>query len=436
MVWDTGVGNEMQSQYIQQFGDAIAHCQYQQGIGWDPTDRRFPWRSMLEEAPRLSPNREWETVEHPRHPDKPFLMYENQIHNPAKYRAEYPMLVASLGAVQDHDAIIWHYFGGVPDSTQERPYDKAMDYSSSQNPHPQGFHFQYDAVQMSSMAAAAEVFKNGALEPAPKPTTFIFGRKSLHNIRMVNYGDVAPLFLPTTYRYGVRLLIDPKRDDDEIVGPTYYSRYYEPNPYAPTRQITYDRQNGCLMFDSPSAAMFVGFLASRPKVGTTTLKMVSEVRPLVRVANAGPAPVESVAFASGVQLSDVCVRNDEGIAYPVKDDERFVEFALASCDGLPLEKTKRARLSLVSTSFNSGFKLDESKLRERFWWSGKGATVSLGKLPVLHARVGAHVAGAAINGMTYRMLDWHMNQIASGKVEGSSLVIPADKPVFIVELAR
>jgi len=438
ILWDTGVGNEMQSQYMQEHGDAVAHCEYQQGIHWDPTHKRYPWHSMLEETPRLSPNREWETVEHPRPLNKPYLMYENQIHNPAKYRAEYPMLVASLAAIQDWDAVVWHYFGVPPDSCEQRPYDKAMDYSSSEFGHPQGFHFQYDEVQMSSMRAAAAVFTQGLLKPAPEPTIFAFGRRALHDLQMVHYGRAGDRFLPTTYRYGSRLVIDPTleqtpdhwlfarwadqagkdaaagyrkflRDGWLTVGPTYYSRYYEPNPYAPTEQITYDRQRGHLKFDAPAAAMYVGFFAQ----------------------HGGP-----VRFGSGVTLRDVTVRNPEGIAYPVTPGERFVEFGLVATDGKPLSKCRRAIVSAVSTSFNSGFKLDESKLRERFWWSGKGATVSRGSAPVLVARVGATVEAKAIGGMSYRLLDWHLNEIAAGRVEGGVLRIPADQPVFLVELER
>ncbi len=441
LVWDTGVGNEMQSQWLHQHADAVAHCEYQQGIHWDPKDKRFPWHSMLEETPRLSPNREWETVEHPRMPGKPFLLYENQIHNPAKYRAEYPMLVASLASIQDWDAVVWHYFGVPPDARDPRPYERRLDYSSSEFGHPQGFHYQFDEVQMSSMRAAAAIFRGSLLKPAPDPTWVIFGRKALHSLDMIHWGEAGNHFLPTTYRYGVRVLIDPALEDSPehalfrrwgawrsreakdgyeqfmrdgwlAIGPTYYNRYYEPNPYAPTGEITYDRQKGHLTFDAAGVAMYVGFYAQ----------------------HGGPVSFDG----SGVRLRDVVIQNPDGIAYPVTPEERFLEFALVATEptGVGLKDCRRAMISAVSTSFNKGFELDHSKMRGRFWWDNKGATRSLGGLPVLVARVGATVEGQVLAGMGYRLLDWHLREIGSGKVAAGTLRIPADKPVFLVELER
>jgi hypothetical protein len=42
-------------------------------------------------------------------------------------------------------------------------------------------HYKNDEVQNSSMRAAAEIFKNGAVKAAATPTTFVFGRKALYD---------------------------------------------------------------------------------------------------------------------------------------------------------------------------------------------------------------------------------------------------------------
>ncbi|MFP4055358.1 MAG: hypothetical protein ACLF0G_00640 [Candidatus Brocadiia bacterium] len=408
LCWDTGIGFEMQSQFLHQHADAVAHDSYISGFHHDPTHKRFPWYSGLEELPRLCWDKPW--LEHNRFPAKPFLCYENQIHNPAKYRSEYPMRVASLGSIQDWDAIVWHYFGAVPDASKPRPYEHAMDYTHSDHGHPQGLHFQYDEVQMAAMRAAAEVFTRNLLRPAPEPTTFVFGRRSLYAMDKIQYGPVGDLFLPTTYRYGVRLIIDPGREDDAILGPTYKPRVYEPCPIKPTGEIEYHWQRGHLKFDAPGVAMYSGFFAQ----------------------HGGP-----VRFGTGVVLRDVVVHNPPDTPYPVGEDERYLTFCLASGDGAPLAEARRAVLAAVSTSFNSGFELNHEKIRREFgWWWNKGATVSRGGLPVLVSRVGATIECPMLEGMRVRLLDWHLRPIDTGTVRDGVLRIDPRKPTFVIELER
>ena len=414
LVWDTGIGYEIQAQYMQQQAGAVAHDSYITGFHHDPAHKRFPWFSGLEELPRLAGGQPW--IEQNRVEGKPYLVYETQIEQPAKYRAEFPLRLATLGSIQDWDAVCWHYFGAPPDSTKPQSYDRQMDYTSTEWHHPQGYHYQYDEVQMSAMKAASEIFRTRLLDPARNPTTFIFGRKSLTDPRSMDYGksygDAGLRFLSTTYRYGMRLKIDPSREDDEIVGPSYDRGYYEPNPIRPTDNIEYDRQKGHLKLDAPGVASYTGFFAQY----------------------GGP-----VSFKSGVVLRDVRVENPPGMAYPVGEDEKYVEFTLASADGLPLAQTKKAVLSVVSTSFNSGFKLDESRIRNAFLWSAnKGATVSIGDPggKPLVARVDAVIDLPLFDGADYRFLDWNYDEIARGKITNGTLRIPADKPVFITEIMR
>ena len=410
-IWDTGIGYELPQQYLQQHADAIAHCTYISGFHHDPTSQRFPWFSGLEEPPRMAWNDPW--IEHNRMEGKPYLVYEIQMTNPSKYRTEFPMRVASLGAIQDWDCVNWHIFGPVHNSSEKRPYDKAMDYDASFIEHPQGLHYQHDEVQSSAMRAAAEIFKHDLLAPAPHPTMFIFGRKSLYTMRMIDYAGIGKDFMPTTYRYGMRLLIDPLRDGDEIIGPVVHSRVYESNPVRPTDEITYDWHRGYLLFDAPAVAMYTGFFA---QYGSP-----------------------SVAFKNGVVVRDIVIHNAPGIAYPVKDDEKYVEVTVVSADGLPLARCTSAVVSAASTSFNTGFKLDESKLRGEFVWcqeQNRGATVSVGQAPVLVARVGATIELPMLKGMGYVERDWNMEKIGEGRLTDGVLRISADKKIFYIELKR
>ncbi len=413
LVMDTGIGYEIQAQYMQQFGDATCHDTYVTAFHHDPASKRFPWYSGLEELPRM----DWEVktpwVEQNKMPGKPYLIYETQIEQPGKYRAEFPLRWAVLAAIQEVDAICWHYFGGIPDAKSERPYDQKLDNSTGG--HAQGLHYQYDEVQMSAMKAAAEIFKNSHLKSVEEPTLFTFGRDALLDPAAMDYGgsygELGHRFIPTTYRYGMRLLIDPSKDGTTVQGPAPKLRQYEYSPLRPTPEIEYDWHRGHLKLDAPGAVSYVGFLAQYGQ--------------------------DHVTFGNGIVLRDVTIINDQNMPYPVTDDEKYVAFTLSSADGKPLGETSKAVLSLVSTSFNDGFKINHDKLRVEFRWpANKEAVVSVGSMPVRVARVGGTVEAPQLNGMTYIFRDWHMKEIARGVVENGRLTIPADKPVFCVDLFR
>ena len=156
LVWDTGIGYEIQAQFMQQHAGAIAHDTYMTGFHHDPTAKRYPWYSGLEELPRTCWDVPW--IEHNRMEGKPYFVYETQIEQPAKYRAEFPMRIASLGAIQDWDAVCWHLFGAIPDAKAVNPYDGWMDVTDAGG-HPQGYHFRKDEVQMSAMKSGSGGFQ-------------------------------------------------------------------------------------------------------------------------------------------------------------------------------------------------------------------------------------------------------------------------------------
>jgi hypothetical protein len=411
-VWDTGTGYQIQCQYMHQQADAVTHCTYLKGFLRDTHHKRFPFESNLEAPPRLAQGVPW--VEHNRMEGKPFFVYEIQINNAAKYRSEFPFRVASIAAIQDWDIVNWHDYGHIDDSSRDKPFEGALAVGHSLN-----LHYGFDEVQNSAMKAAAEVFKNGHLEAAPEPTTYVFGRKYLYDPASMDYGNsygfVGRTFMPTVYRHGMRLLIDPSLEDrpedpvfggkqayEEFIkrgylikGETIEPRLWEPCPLVPTRQIEYDWHKGHLKFDAPGAVAYTGFQAR----------------------HGGP-----VRFRNGVELRNVTVACPPGMPYPVTEDEKYISFALVSRDMQSLEKTRSAVLSAVSTSFNTGY---------------DDASGNPGKLPVLVARVAATIVAQPLAGMRYTMRDWHMKKIGEGTVkEDGVLRIPSSEPVFCVELER
>ncbi len=426
LAWDTGIGYEIQSAWLHQHADATVHDAYVNGrydIEPTPTGpftdalqelqahtewgrkatNRGQWVSWLEKPPGISQGVPW--LEHNKVVGKPFFCYETQIQQPAKYRADYPLRFAALASIQDWDIACWHYWGGVGEiSTQTSPFARAMDNTTGS--HPQGYHYTYDEVQNAMMRAAGTAWRNQAWKPAPKPTTFIYGSKSMTDPTSMRYAGSYGMggmdMLPTTYQHGVRIEIDPTREDDAVIGPVVKATDYEVhNPYDPTSEITFDWKKGYLKMDAPASMTWTGFLS--------------------QVGNA-------VTFQDGSRLEKVTFNNPEGIYEPITAEEGYIAFSLYSEDGKPLAETKQAALSLMSSSFNTGFSLEKLE-------NGK-TKVHGGGMPVLVTRVGAQLTCRAIDGMRYTLRDWHMDAIGEGVVSKGVLEIPADKPVWMIELTR
>jgi len=414
-IWDTGNSYQIQSGYMFQFSDASVCDTYIKGMAHDPTSKRWPFISGLESSPRLCWNVPW--VEQGRQKGKPFFVYETQIDCRTKYRAEFPYRIAALGAIQDWDIVNWHTYDSSIDSALPDPFGRQLhiwhDYLG----------FGQDEVQLSAMKACAETFKRSLLPPAPAPTTFIFGRKSLYDPASMSYGksygDLGRRFIPTCYRYGVQVVIDPSREDDAIIGPSLHEDIYAPNPVRPNAHIEYDWSRGHLLFDAPGVIGYVGFHGQR----TTP-----------------------VTFANGASFTAITVSNPAGIAYPVTADENYVAVIVASQDGKPLAQCSKAVVSAVSTSFNTGYKLDLTKSTQGMHRDGPknvppqeffGAwAAEPGTTPVLVARVGVTITCPDITGMAFTLRDWQMRDIGQGVVANGALTIPADQPIFVIDLRR
>ena len=437
LAWDTGIGYEIQAQWMQQHADVSVHDAYVNGVGMSRTKpaafkdeqaqwmwtseneavkaNSGPWNNWLLKPPGIAQGVPW--LEHNKVPGKPFLAYETQIQQPAKYRADFPFRLASLAAIQDWDGVCWHYFAPPSGVADQKRWIEAMDNTVGQ--HPQGYHYTFDEVQNAAMRAAAIIWRTGLLQPAANPTTFIYGRKSLQDPDSMDYGRSYGLrgldMLQTVYQYGARILIDPAREDDEVHGPVIkIDDRFSHNPYTPTTQITIDWKLGNIIFDAPGAAAFTGFL---PKVGGRH------------------------TFANGVTLSDVSFSSPSGSYDPVTDAEGYLAFALHSEDGKSLAQCQTAALVLVSTSFNTGFSLGKKDFEDTgstasplYATAGDGR--KNGSLPVLVTRVAGTVSSAAIDGMFYTMYDWTMKPIGEGRVAGGQLSVPNDKPVFVIRFKR
>jgi len=399
--YDTGIGESIQSQFLHQHADAVSHCAYMEGFSpdADPTDPNHPFYTVLDQYPRISNDVPW--LEHNRTPGKPFLCYETQMGNPAKYRAEFPLRLAALGAIQDWDAAVYHYWTiGRYDFSDPDSLNGALSY-----PGNAAFQYDYtfDELAFAIRRIAGEIFKHGHASPATDPTTFTFGRRSLYDPASMDYGgsygrEMLQNMLYTTYRHGVRLVIDPTVEEDSIDGPMVRAAsYLVPSVVKPTDEITFNTTRRELTIDTPGAAAYVGFFASH---GSDTL-----------------------TFSHGVTLRDLTFRNPDTSPYPVTEDEQYFAFGLVSTDGKPLAEAASATMTMVSTSVNSGLDLSGDK-------------PDYGSTPVLTTRVGAVLQADALDGMRYVVRDFRMQPIASGVVAHGRLEVSAAWPLFCIDFER
>jgi hypothetical protein len=413
LLWDTGIGYNGICQLLHQNADAVSHCAYIGGVSHDESHKRYPWFSGLEEPPRICLDVPW--LEHNKVEGKPFFCYETNIGSPAKYRAEFPYRILFLAAIQDWDAVCWHTMSGGYDWNRPDPLDGPI---SSPGHAAVQFNFQHDEVLISAMHAAGRMFVGGGLKPAPKPTRFIFGRKTIFHPDSMDYagsyGRNGRHMLNTVYRYGSRIKIDLDREDDEIIGEIVrMNSYGYPNPVKPTDQMVYDWHRGYLRIESPSGAAYTGFLA---QYGS-----------------------DRVEFTNGVVISDVSVHNPPDAPYPMTPEENYVAIAVTSSDGKPLGECSRAVVSAVSTSANRGLEVgrDPKAVRPGHPWAGSKVFKGAWKKPVIVSRVNCTIAAPALAGMDYRLRDWRWDVIGEGQVgRDGALTISARDPVFLVELER
>ncbi len=419
-VYDSGNDFRIQAAYMHQHADAVSTCSYTKGMGHDPRDERFPFFSHLDDSPRTSWDVPW--FEQSTALNKPHFVYETNIGNQTKYRAEYPMQVAALGSIVNWDIIVWHTYPGRDKETTdaEKPFSRQASVGGDY------FTIRGDEVMIAALRAAGDIFRQRLVAAAPDPVTFTFGRKTLLDpVSMdygTSYGELGQRFIETTYRYGAQVFIDPTREDD-TVGERHTIRpnVYNSNPVEPNDQISFDWRRGHLKMDSPGAASYTGFF--------------------------GEYGQPTIAFAhNDVRFSDITFNNPKGIAYPVTPQEGYCSINLITSDGQPLAKASRAILVATSTSFAPGYQLDVTRSSKGRQQDGpadvppqehRGSfVVSGGKGDNLVVGVGLTVQSQAIDGMHYTFRDWYMNPVEQGTVKDGRLRLPADKDVWIVELER
>ena len=137
--------------------------------------------------------------------------------------------------------------------------------------------------------------------------------------------------LQTVYQHGVRIKIDPTRDNDEVVGPVVtFDQRKTHLKYSPTDELTFDVANGSFKAGAPMAVAYAG-----------------------RVSKGG-----SIQW-NDVSVSAIEVSNPEGIFDPVDVDNPWLSVSIYSMDDKPLSQSQMAAISIASTSFNTGYSMGD-----------------------------------------------------------------------------
>lgn len=367
-------------------GDFMCGGMYYDGVTQDKSDPRYPWLSGLTSPPRLY-NLDTCTVA-----DKPFVIYETNIHRPAKYRAEFPMRLATYGCWQDWDGIFFYVWsdGVIKRIATDEDYLKwPLEYRGT-GYQWHGIVFCNDEVLLSQMRLAGEVFKNGLIRPAPQPTVFTFGKDQLSDMAWHYYGGYGSRYdfmHSTSFARGARIRFDPdgpSRTDGPVV------KELTGSSLRPSSEILWDWGHGRLVLDAPGVKAALGFLGGGASFGDTTLR--------------------------GVKPEYVC-------------------FAVASTDGQPLPQCHEAVMSLVSTSDNTGFTFDPEKMQNATSNPVGHAVVTWGTLPIQVVRPESEISLPWAQGMTATRLDFALRELSREIVKGP-LGISSSEPVFYLLLKR
>ena len=151
-----------------------------------------------------------------------------------------------------------------------------------------------------------------------------------------------------------------------------------------------------------------------------------------------PSRPSATSCGGGEKLEGITLNIPDGTPF-VRDGERYVCFAMCSQDGKPLAGSGDIVAMAVSTSWNTGFKIDMDKYDTEFKATGHGPisaarSIEGGDLPVLVTRVGWTLNAPWLAGMSADRHDFSLETYRTDQLDSSSLSVGADEPLFFVNL--
>ncbi|MBU0611422.1 MAG: hypothetical protein KKI08_26315 [Armatimonadetes bacterium] len=382
-------------------GDFVAANDYHFMLTADRRDPLYPWRSRLSETPVLHSGL-WLGVK-----DKPFVVYEGNVHKPAPYRAEYPLFDALAGCWQDYDGLFLHSLYPVT-MRDDEPWTEPLGYAYNGEWKSlfDGCLFWTDEIFCAAVRTAGEVFRQGLISPAPQPTTVTVGKQAIFDPKYYWFGrmswDERQTLADLEWTQGVcggRLRYDPAWDGKIRVEGRSAVHPYAAVTWGRGPQVRWDWPQGQMVVDTPRCNALAGFSFQRHQFGT------------------------------GVSVA--------GLNRP------FVSFVLVSQDGAPIATSRRLLCSCVSTGENTGLRVDPTKMEVRplaaggQWLLGgeslKAMILSPGTAPVDIKRVSAEVSLPRLPGRICRKLDFAFRRLSEEPAE-TGFTLREGEPMYVCEL--
>jgi len=309
------------------------------------------------------------------------------------FRAMNPLIRAIWASWQDWDGVFAYWWGYFADG---KPIRSDADYAReplrvATPDHPsRGFEICHDEIMLAQHRTASSLFRQGLIRPAGNPPVIRIGCRALFGPPASDYYHLRWPSIPrAAWQVGARIQFDSQWDGKVQLADAENGGSIGPLTWS--NGVLWDWPRGRVVVDTPHVKALAGMIDG------------------------------GFAFSGGIALKDV--------------NREFVCFTLASEDGRPLESSHRAVLSMVSTSANTGYHFDSTRVtKNRFGmpeiYSG---CVNPGRWPVVVERVGARVLLPLLKGRVCRKLDFALREIETTGAETETVMKP-DEPVFFCEL--
>lgn len=308
--FDTHYLPSLLNQYCATAGNVAIVGTYKWYRTFDTSDPTYPFTSSLA-------GEGWYGMDLAPVKGKPTVIYEINVHRPAPYRAAFPLLVSAYTQSQDWDAVFWYYWmdGGdlVPSPLNyQEVRDKGYLRLDSMSDQWAGVNVSCDEILLATLHLGGLMFRQGLLRPAPYPAQFALNDEDL--LWSFNSMEAWMKILSSAnYRTGSRISYLPPGEKPRGIpaDPPKMSDHARLGP-----DVRLDHAKRQMISDSANVKMFAGWPTA-----------------------------EVVGFSDGIKLKGLT-------------PGKFVAFALASDDGLPIAKSKKLVVTLQGTSQNTGYVYD------------------------------------------------------------------------------
>ncbi len=352
---------------------------------------RYRWVSLAERKPPCPSHSVDASILKVR--GKPYcpLAGADILNNP--YRALTPFFRCVWASWQDWDGVYTYWWGYFPKGIEidYENYSKFPLRVVSPENKRGGFDILNDEVSLAIHKLSSHIFRNFLLPPSSSPTKFIFGKKLLYSTKAADYyHKLFPFMNKTAFTYGAEIVIDEKSDIE--VKPVGKIAEEVPYPIEWENGVKWDWEKGYIKIDGKFIKGFAG------------------------------KPEREIIFSDRIKIKNI--------------NRNFIVFLLASEDKKTVNKSSNLIFAIVSTSHNTGYKEDFSKIQFNKRWKFPypwSVVVNPGKFPVEVERVSASIfiPGSGV----VEKYDFNMKKFEEEKFN-RVITISENEPLFFGKIKR